>query len=110
MSGRTPPLPAGHAPRVAWLSAETPDRYGGGGHRRQYHQIRALRDAGVEVRAATLSDPQQDTSLRGRACRRGAGIGARVMFGEALASGAAVVSRSIGAEGFDADDAFGKGG
>lgn len=34
------------------------------------------------------------------------GIGARVKFGEALASGAAVVSTSTGAEGFDADGAF----
>lgn len=51
-------------PRVAWLSAETPDRHGSGGQRRQYHQIRALRDAGIDVRAATLGGPQHDGSLR----------------------------------------------
>lgn len=56
--------PAGRRPRVAWLSAETPDRHGGGGHRRQYHQIRALLDAEVDVRAATLAGPQDDSSLR----------------------------------------------
>lgn len=56
--------PASEPPRVAWLSAETPDRHGGGGHRRQYHQIRALRDAGVDVRVATLAGPQDDASLR----------------------------------------------
>lgn len=63
MSGRRERGPAGE-PRVAWLSAETPDRHGGGGHRRQYHQIRALRDAGVDVRVATLAGPQDDTTLR----------------------------------------------
>lgn len=56
--------PAGHPKRVAWLSAETPDRGGGGGHRRQYHQVRALLDAGVDVRAGTLEGSQDDSSLR----------------------------------------------
>jgi glycosyltransferase involved in cell wall biosynthesis len=46
------------------VSAETPDRHGGGGHRRQYHQIRALLDADVDVRVATLAGPQDDSSLR----------------------------------------------
>jgi glycosyltransferase involved in cell wall biosynthesis len=46
------------------VSAETPDRHGGGGHRRQYHQIRALLDAEVDVRVATLAGPQDDSSLR----------------------------------------------
>lgn len=50
--------------RIAWLSAETPDRGGGGGHRRQFHQIRVLMEHGVEVRAATLAGPQDDSSLR----------------------------------------------
>ena len=57
------PVTQRHA-RIAWLSAETPDRGGGGGHRRQYHQIRALLDAGVEVRVATLEGEQDDGSLR----------------------------------------------
>ena len=34
------------------------------------------------------------------------GIGARMKFGEALASGAAVVATSTGAEGFEAEGAF----
>lgn len=50
--------------RIAWLSAETPDRGGGGGHRRQFHQIRVLVDRGVDVRAGTLAGPQDDGSLR----------------------------------------------
>lgn len=54
----------GHQRRVAWLSAETPDRHGSGGQRRQYHQLRVLVDAGVDVRVATLAGPQDDTSLR----------------------------------------------
>jgi glycosyltransferase involved in cell wall biosynthesis len=50
--------------RVLWLSAETPDRDGGGGQRRQYHQIRALIDGGVDLRVAALAGGQQDASLR----------------------------------------------
>jgi glycosyltransferase involved in cell wall biosynthesis len=34
------------------------------------------------------------------------GMGARVKFGEALASGAAVVSTGLGAEGFDAESMY----
>lgn len=56
--------PGRAAPRVAWLSAETPDRYGSGGQRRQYHQIRALVDAGLDLEAATLAGPQDDSTLR----------------------------------------------
>lgn len=49
---------------IAWLSAETPDRHGGGGQRRQFHQIRALIEAGIGVRVATLEGPQDDESVR----------------------------------------------
>lgn len=55
---------AGGRPRMAWLSAETPDRHGSGGQRRQYHQIRALVAADVDVGVATLAGPQEDRSLR----------------------------------------------
>lgn len=51
--------------RVAWISLETPARDGGGGRRRQYHQIRVLRQRGIEVEAATLAGPQDDASLQG---------------------------------------------
>ena len=27
---------------IAWISAETPDEQGGGGQRRQFHQLRSL--------------------------------------------------------------------
>lgn len=57
--GRRPADP----PRVAWLSAETPNRQGSGGQRRQYHHLLALREAGVEVSVATLAGPQDDASL-----------------------------------------------
>lgn len=50
--------------RVIWLSAETPDRHGGGGQRRQFHQLRALLQAGAEVHVATLTSPQDDASVR----------------------------------------------
>lgn len=50
-------------PHVAWLSAETPNQHGSGGQRRQYHHLRALREAGVEVTVATLAGPQDDASL-----------------------------------------------
>jgi glycosyltransferase involved in cell wall biosynthesis len=49
--------------RVLWLSAETPDRHGGGGQRRQYHQIRALVDGGVDLQVATLAGTQDDASV-----------------------------------------------
>jgi polysaccharide biosynthesis protein PslH len=51
-------------PRVAWLSAETPDAGGSGGQRRQFHQISALARAGLDVHVATLDGPQSDASLR----------------------------------------------
>jgi hypothetical protein len=46
-----------------WLSNETPDRHGQGGQRRQYFQIAALVESGVEVSAVTLAGPQNGTSL-----------------------------------------------
>jgi glycosyltransferase involved in cell wall biosynthesis len=49
---------------LLWLSAETPDVYGGGGQRRQYHQIAALVRSGVRVAVATVKGPQDDTSIR----------------------------------------------
>jgi len=56
--------PATDRPRLAWLTAETPDRHGSGGQRRQYHQIRALVHADIDVRVAALAGPQDDTSVR----------------------------------------------
>lgn len=53
----------GRTPDIAWLSAETPDRAGGGGQRRQYHQVRALVEAGVRVHVATVAGPQDHASL-----------------------------------------------
>lgn len=47
-----------------WISSETPDVEGGGGQRRQFHQIRALVRSGVEVVVATLAGPQSDSSLQ----------------------------------------------
>jgi len=39
---------------IAWLSAETPGIDGGGGRRRQFHQVRVLLERGIGVHAATL--------------------------------------------------------
>lgn len=50
--------------RIAWLSAETPAIDGGGGRRRQFHQIRVLLERGIDVHVATLEGPQDDSSLR----------------------------------------------
>jgi glycosyltransferase involved in cell wall biosynthesis len=49
---------------VLWISMETPDRHGHGGQRRQYHLLRALVDAGLAVQVATLSSPQDPTSVQ----------------------------------------------
>lgn len=49
---------------VLWLSVETPDVNGGGGQRRQFHQISALVKAGVTVAVATLDGPQDDSAIR----------------------------------------------
>lgn len=48
---------------IGWFSAETPDRHGGGGQRRQYHQIRSLIDSGIPVEVVTLEGPQSCTSV-----------------------------------------------
>lgn len=50
--------------RIAWLSSETPDGCGGGGQRRQFHQIRALVELGIDVTAIILCSPQSDATLR----------------------------------------------
>jgi glycosyltransferase involved in cell wall biosynthesis len=49
--------------RIAWLSVETPGRNGGGGRRRQFHQLRVLVEHGIDVEAATLASSQDDLSL-----------------------------------------------
>lgn len=49
---------------IAWLSAETPGIDGGGGRRRQFHQIRVLLERGIGVHVVTLEGPQDDSSLR----------------------------------------------
>jgi len=49
---------------IAWLSAETPGIDGGGGRRRQFHQIRVLLERGIGVHVATLEGPQDDSGLR----------------------------------------------
>lgn len=53
------------ATTIAWLSAETPGIDGGGGRRRQFHQIRVLLERGIDVHVATLEGPQDDSSVRG---------------------------------------------
>ena len=50
--------------RLLWLSNETPDVYGGGGQRRQFHQICSLVRSEVEVVVVTLAGSQSDSSLR----------------------------------------------
>jgi glycosyltransferase involved in cell wall biosynthesis len=50
--------------RLAWLSVETPAGDGGGGRRRQFHQLRVLVENGIDVEAATLASSQDDRSLR----------------------------------------------
>ena len=49
---------------LLWLSNETPAADGGGGQRRQYHQIAALVHAGIDVTVASIAGPQDDASLR----------------------------------------------
>lgn len=48
---------------LLWLSAETPDVDGGGGQRRQFHQISALVRSGIEVVVASVVGPQSDLSM-----------------------------------------------
>lgn len=57
-----PAAPRGE--RVLWLSHETPDRFGQGGQRRQYFQIKALAERGHQVHVVSLLSPQSDASLR----------------------------------------------
>lgn len=49
---------------LLWVSAETPDRYGQGGQRRQYHQIRALTQLGHSVRVLALASAQSASSVK----------------------------------------------
>lgn len=52
--------------RVLWISNETPDRYGQGGQRRQYFQIRSLVARGHLVHIACIAsrqDPQSVSAL-----------------------------------------------
>lgn len=53
----------GRRSRVLWLSAETPAVTGGGGERRQYHQIAALVAQGIDVEVAALRSPQDHASI-----------------------------------------------
>jgi glycosyltransferase involved in cell wall biosynthesis len=50
--------------RILWISSETPSIEGGGGRRRQYHQIRTLIAAGIAVDVAALAGEQDDSSIR----------------------------------------------
>jgi len=54
----------GEVADLLWLSAETPNVDGGGGERRQFHQISALVRNGIEIVVATLAGPQGDSSVR----------------------------------------------
>jgi polysaccharide biosynthesis protein PslH len=49
--------------RVLWISEEVPDRDGHGGQRRQYHLIKALLAAGVEVEVAVPPSSQDSRSI-----------------------------------------------
>ncbi|WP_243062381.1 glycosyltransferase family 4 protein [Humibacter sp. RRB41] len=50
--------------RVLWVSAETPDRDGQGGQRRQYHQILALIARGHQITVVVPHSPQSDHTIR----------------------------------------------
>lgn len=50
-------------PRVLWVSHETPDVFGQGGQRRQYRQIEALRDAGLDMIVLVPSSEQSSRGL-----------------------------------------------
>lgn len=49
--------------RVLWLSDETPDVDGQGGQRRQFFQIKVLRDAGHEITVVTVMGAQSDDNV-----------------------------------------------
>jgi glycosyltransferase involved in cell wall biosynthesis len=51
------------AVKIAWLSAETPSVLGGGGERRQFHQIESLLADGFHVEVAALRSGQDDASI-----------------------------------------------
>jgi polysaccharide biosynthesis protein PslH len=51
-------------PRLLWVSAETPDIGGGGGQRRQFHQLHVLLQRGIGVHVAALEGLQDDASTR----------------------------------------------
>ena len=46
-----------------WVSTETPDVNGGGGQRRQFHQIQAIRAAGVDLEVRSLQSGQGTSSI-----------------------------------------------
>lgn len=48
---------------LLWFSTETPDRFGHGGQRRQYFQIRALADSGHRVHVICVDSEQDPTSI-----------------------------------------------
>lgn len=50
--------------RILWVSAETPDRDGQGGQRRQFHQISGLLRLGHEVEVISLRSAQSASSIR----------------------------------------------
>lgn len=50
--------------KIGWVSSETPDRYGQGGQRRQYHLIRELARAGFDVSVAHYASEQDSTTIR----------------------------------------------
>lgn len=50
--------------RVLWVSVELPDRDGGGGQRRQFHQISALRELGHKITVLSPASGRTPRSLR----------------------------------------------
>lgn len=50
--------------RVLWVSAETPDRNGQGGQRRQFHQIRELAALGHDITVLVPRSAQDATTVR----------------------------------------------
>lgn len=49
---------------LAWLSNETPAVDGSGGQRRQFHQIKALTETGIDVHPILLASSQNDASIK----------------------------------------------
>jgi glycosyltransferase involved in cell wall biosynthesis len=50
--------------KVCWISSETPDRFGQGGQRRQFHLITAVARAGHDVVVAHLNSDQDPSTVR----------------------------------------------